>query len=75
LAITVEASQNEMISIGKSVLVFNKVDTIEEINRKIDKVEALELMSVANDILEPSRLSMLIYNNGRPASADEITGS
>ena len=65
LAIAVESHQNEMISIGKSVLVFNKVDSIEEINRKIDKVEAMELQDVANEILGTDRLSMLIYNSGK----------
>ncbi len=65
LAISVEAHQNEMISIGKSVLVFNRVDTIEEINSKIDKVEAPELLELANEIFEPSKISMLIYKNVR----------
>jgi predicted Zn-dependent peptidase len=62
LAISTEANQSEMIAIGKSVLVFNKVDTIEEIYRKIDNVDSADLLEVANTVFDPGQLSTLVFN-------------
>jgi predicted Zn-dependent peptidase len=56
-----ENHESLMLSLGKSLLVFNKIDSIEEICRKIDNVTALELLETANEIFEPSKLSTLIY--------------
>jgi predicted Zn-dependent peptidase len=56
-----ENHESLMLSLGKSLLVFNKIDTIEDICMKIDNVTASELIETANDIFEPSKLSTLIY--------------
>jgi predicted Zn-dependent peptidase len=56
-----ENHESLMLSLGKSFLVFNKIDTIEDICKKIDAVTASELLETANDIFEPSKLSTLIY--------------
>ena len=50
-----------MLSLGKSLLVFDRIDTIEDICRKIDNVTASEILETANEIFEPSKLSTLIY--------------
>ena len=63
LAISVESHQNEMLSMGKSMLVFNKVDTIAEIKHKIDQVTSSGLLEVANQVLDPKALSMMIYKS------------
>jgi len=56
-----ENHESLMLSLGKSLQVFGKIDTIEEICRKIDNVTAFEILETANDIFEPSKLSTLIY--------------
>jgi predicted Zn-dependent peptidase len=56
-----ENHENLMLSLGKSLLIFNRIDTIEELCAKIDKVTAAEILETANDIFEPSRLSTLVY--------------
>jgi len=56
-----ENHESLMLSLGKSLLVFNKIDTLEDICRKIDNLTSSELLDTANDIFEPSRLSTLIY--------------
>ena len=56
-----ENHESLMLSLGKSLLVFNKIDTIEDICKKIDSITASELLETANDIFEPDRLSSLIY--------------
>jgi len=56
-----EINENLMLAIGKSYLVYGKVETPEEINRKIEAITASELMEIANEILNTDQLSMLAY--------------
>jgi predicted Zn-dependent peptidase len=56
-----ENHESLMLSLGKSLLVFNKIDTLEDLCRKIDNLTPSELLGIANDIFEPSMLSTLIY--------------
>jgi len=61
LAIAAENLINQNLSMAKSYLVFDKVDSLEEINRKIEAVTASELLEVANEIMVFDELSTLIY--------------
>ena len=56
-----ENHESLMLSLGKSLQVFDRIDTIGEICQKIDNVSSSEILETANDIFEPSRLSTLIY--------------
>jgi len=56
-----ENHESLMLSLGKSLLFFNKIDTIEDLCKKIDAVTASELLETANDVFEPSKMSTLIY--------------
>jgi len=56
-----EINENLMLAIGKSFLVYGKVETPEEINRKIEAITASGLMEIANEILDTDQLSMLAY--------------
>ncbi|MCX6327259.1 MAG: pitrilysin family protein [Bacteroidia bacterium] len=56
-----ENHESLMLSLGKSLLVFNKIERIEDTYKKIDAITASELLKTANDIFEPSKLSTLIY--------------
>jgi predicted Zn-dependent peptidase len=61
LAISFESNENQMLSIGKSYLVYDRVDTLDEINSKIELITSGELMEVANEIMHRDVLSLLIY--------------
>ncbi len=61
IAISSENNENHMLSMGKSLMIFDRVDTLEEIGRRIEALTAAELMEVANDILDQDKLSYLIY--------------
>lgn len=63
LAISYESGMNEMLSIGKSILVFDKVDTIEQINAKIEAITAEQLLETANEIFNRDALSTLIFKS------------
>lgn len=61
LAISVENLENQMLSIGKSYLVYGKVDTMETIYKKIENITAVQLRDVAREILNKDNLSSLIF--------------
>lgn len=61
LAISTENREDLMLSIGKSYLFFNKVDTLESIFKKIEQIEPKELLEIANELFNESQSSILIY--------------
>ncbi len=61
LAISRENNEHLMLSSGKSYLVFNKVDTLEEIGRKLEQITPDQLMDTANELLLPGKLNLLIF--------------
>lgn len=63
LAISFESNLNDALSMAKSVLVYNTVDTPEILINKILGVTGTDLMEVANEIIEPEKMSSLIYIN------------
>jgi predicted Zn-dependent peptidase len=56
-----ENHESLMLSLGKSLVIFDKIDSIEDLCNQIDRVTASELLETANDIFEPNKMSTLIY--------------
>jgi predicted Zn-dependent peptidase len=56
-----ENHESLMLSLGKSLLVFNRIDSLEETSRKIDNITSSQLRDIANEVFDPSKLSTLIY--------------
>lgn len=61
IAIAGESNLNLMLAIGKSVLMKDKVESLEDVYRKIDTVTQLDLLEVANEIFDPAILSSLVF--------------
>ena len=61
IAISSEINENHMLSMGKSILIFDRFDSLEETGRKIEAITAQQLLEVANEVLDPDKLSYLIY--------------
>lgn len=61
IALSSENNENQMLSIGKSLLVYNKVDSLEIIRKKIEAITARQIMEVANEIFQPDHLSQLRF--------------
>ena len=61
IAIGQENDVNLMLSLGKSVLLYNKVDTFEIVKKKVEAVSSLQILEVANEIFNEGKLSHLIY--------------
>jgi len=63
LAIAAENNEGMMLGAGKSMMVYGKVDPPELMYNRINKLSASEIMEVANEILAPDNLSLLIYQS------------
>ncbi len=61
LAINAESRENLMLSMGKSILLFNKFEDLEDIRKKINAVTVNEILSITNEIFLPDHLSVLTY--------------
>ncbi|MCK5838985.1 MAG: insulinase family protein [Bacteroidales bacterium] len=61
LAIFYEQNLSRMLSMGKSLLLSDKVMTLEDVNEKIDSVTASEMSEIANEVFDPDQLSVLTY--------------
>ncbi|PWD99244.1 M16 family metallopeptidase [Marinilabilia rubra] len=61
ITISSENKENLMLNIGKSFLLYNKVDSLEDIYKKIDNLTAMNLLEIANEIFDEKQLSYLIY--------------
>lgn len=61
LAISGENREDLMLAIGKSYLFYNRVDPMSVVFGKIEGITSGQLIEVANEILDPQRMSRLIY--------------
>jgi len=56
-----ENHENLMLGLGKSILVFDRVQGLDENYSLIDSVTSSDLLDMANEVFDPSSLSTLIY--------------
>lgn len=61
IAMGAEHNENQMLSMAKSLMVYNKVDPLDVLCAKIDKITSSEILAVANEIFKTDMLSTLIY--------------
>ena len=57
-----ENRESMAISMGKSLLTLNEIYGVEDICSKIDTITSLQLLDIANEAFDRSKMSMLIYN-------------
>jgi len=62
IALGEENRMGLIISMSKSLLDFNRVDSLDEVFAKINKVTAPQLLEIANEMFDPKQLSSLIFN-------------
>ncbi len=61
IAISTESHDDLMLAIGKSYLVYNRVDPLREVFKKIETITVEGLLEVSNTVLDEKRLSTLVY--------------
>jgi predicted Zn-dependent peptidase len=61
MAMAEESNLNFMLMMAKSLLDREKIETLEEIFEQIDLVTADKMQQMAREMLNPSDLSVLIF--------------
>lgn len=61
LALSLDSNSGIMLGLGKSLLLFNQIDSIQEIYAGIDRLTVKELQEVAELYFAESRISELIF--------------
>lgn len=56
-----ENHENLMLAMGKNILIFNNMESIEDLYEKIDMLSSSDLLKIANEIFAENMLSTLIY--------------
>lgn len=63
IALSFESNLNDALSMAKSVLAYNTVDTHEILISKIMAITAPQMLQVAQEMLDPESMGMLVYTN------------
>lgn len=61
LAMSQENHEDLMLTLGKSFMTYNKMDSLDVLYKKINSVTTAQIMDIANEILDFDKLSILIY--------------
>jgi predicted Zn-dependent peptidase len=61
IAIGMDNKESVAYNLGRSYLLFNKVDSLQDISEKIEAITANEIMDISNEILDENKLSLLVY--------------
>ncbi|WP_321288621.1 pitrilysin family protein [uncultured Sunxiuqinia sp.] len=61
IALSSENRDDLMLTLGKSFLLYNKVDSLPKIYQKIEAITETQLWEIANEIFDENRLSILTY--------------
>ncbi|MEN8138843.1 MAG: pitrilysin family protein [Bacteroidota bacterium] len=61
MAIGQENNANSMLSFGKALLTFGKIESYESVIEKINAISAEDIQQVAREVFDPSQLTTLIY--------------
>lgn len=61
MLISSENKENQTLSMGKCMLHFNRYDSMEEVIRKVESFTPESLLEIANEVLDPQAMTLLIY--------------
>jgi predicted Zn-dependent peptidase len=64
IALSQESGSGTMLALGKSYMLYDRVDSLEEVYKSIEALTSSELLEIANEIFDTSRFSSLIYRKG-----------
>ena len=62
MALGLDSNSGLMLGLGKSLLLFDQIDTVEEIFSGIDKLTSSDLLEVANTYFDPQKCSELVFD-------------
>ncbi len=62
IAISAENNENYMLSMGKSLMLFDKIESLNETAAKVEQITASQLIDIAREVMDENQLSYLIYH-------------
>lgn len=62
IALSLEGNAGLMLGLGKSLLLFDQIDTISDIYKEIDTITAEDLLIIANDFFNEKNQNELIFD-------------
>ena len=60
IAMAVDSNENLMMSNGKSLMYFSRIESLDEVYQKINALSASDLMQIANETFSEQQLSTLV---------------
>jgi len=60
-----------MLALGKTYLVFDKIDSIAQINHKIEQIKDMELLEIANEIFDTKSFAQIIYQSNESYRSED----
>ncbi len=63
VAIGMDNKESVAYNMGRSFLLFNKVDSLNEIIRKIEAITSEQILEIANELLDENKISLLVYKS------------
>jgi predicted Zn-dependent peptidase len=61
IALSQESGSGTMLGLGKSFMLYDRVDSLQEVYAKIERLTSKELLALANEMFDPKVLSSLTY--------------
>jgi predicted Zn-dependent peptidase len=61
MALGMDVNSSLMQGLGKSMLAFNQIDTLQEIHQGIHKITSADILRLSNDFLSDNTISSLIF--------------
>ena len=62
-AIASDNGEAQCLSMGKSLMIRNKLQTVDDIRTEIEAVSSEDIQNVARELLNPEKLCILTYKN------------
>jgi predicted Zn-dependent peptidase len=59
--IAAESNEQQMLSMAKSMMLYNRVETLQDLQQHISAVSAKQILEVANEIFDKEKMSYLVY--------------
>ncbi|MFW6310571.1 MAG: M16 family metallopeptidase [Prolixibacteraceae bacterium] len=61
IAISTENREDLMLTVGKSYLLFDRVESMRTVFEKIESITPADLLEAANEVLQPDQMSRIVY--------------
>ncbi|MFM9984033.1 MAG: insulinase family protein, partial [Flavobacteriales bacterium] len=62
IALAQDSGSALMFNLAKSLALFNRIDTLEELFGKINDITAKEIRETAHEIFDEKKMSSIVYN-------------